>query len=56
MQTDGLRKGEGAVRGAKAGLASEVPLMSALLHLEAHQNTCGFEVWKNMKGFPPFLL
>lgn len=56
MQTDGLNKGEGASCGAEAGLASEVPLMSALLHLEAHHSMCGFEFWKNIKGFSPSLL
>lgn len=55
MQADGINKGEGASCGAEAGLA-EVSLMSALLHLEAHQNMCGFEFWRSMKGFSPFLL
>lgn len=52
----GLIKEKGASHVAEAGLISEAPLMSVLLHLEAQQNTRGFDFWKNMKGFSPFLL
>lgn len=52
----GLIKEKGASHVAEAGLVSEAPLMSVLLHLEAQQNTRGFDFWKNMKGFSPFLL